>query len=336
MAKARAIEGLDCHAPALKGIRLVLLTRLDEMCALNRAAVDWSDTGGVHDMRVASRRLRSALHDFRPYLRRKVRQRRLREMARTLGDVRDEDVAIKALDKLHAEVSEEIANGIARIIDERNWRRERAREALEVAIGEGRILRLQGKLMHRFERATRMEESLDADANGNAPLSFRRAGEEIIHKRLEELYSLGESLYQPFAIRRLHEMRIAAKQLRYAMELFAPCWGESLTSFSTEVTRMQDSLGDLHDCDVWIEDLGRRLRRRDEATEESFVSRRALRIASIWLMQHYTKERDRHYRHALDIWHEWEERDFSSSLLSALAEDAGKGMDTQPAIVATS
>jgi CHAD domain-containing protein len=329
MAKAREIVGLDCHAPARAGIRLVLLTRLDEMCGLRAASLDWSDMAGVHDMRVASRRLRSALRDFRPYLHGKVRQKRLRGVARTLGAVRDEDVAIKALDKLRSEVSEAVAIGLSRIIDERSRRRERAREVLEEAISEERIMRLQEKLMGRFERATRIdsEASFDSEDTGTDALSFRHAGVEIIRNRLEEMYNLGESLYQPFAIERLHSVRIAAKRLRYAMELFAQCWGEALTPFSSEIAGMQESLGDLHDCDEWIEDLSRRLRRGDEAGDEAAASRNALRHSYIRLLQHYTKERDRHYRQVLERWREWEEQDFNSNLLQLFSEETGKHAD---------
>ncbi|MBA2645618.1 MAG: CHAD domain-containing protein, partial [Pyrinomonadaceae bacterium] len=69
MAKANEIKGLDCGADVLSGVRLVLRTRLAEMCALGNRATDWSNIEGVHDMRVASRRLRSAMKDFELFLR---------------------------------------------------------------------------------------------------------------------------------------------------------------------------------------------------------------------------------------------------------------------------
>src|SRR3712207_5223848 len=97
MAKAREIEGLDCGGAAGDGVRLVLRTRLEEMCGWRAAALDWGDPEGVHDMRVASRRLRSALRDFSPYLRRRQFRRArgdLKNLAAALGLVRDEDVAI--------------------------------------------------------------------------------------------------------------------------------------------------------------------------------------------------------------------------------------------------
>ncbi len=71
MAKATEIVGLDCEASAAQAIVIVLRARFAEMCALRDAALEWSEPEGVHDMRVASRRLRSALRDFAPFMRKR-------------------------------------------------------------------------------------------------------------------------------------------------------------------------------------------------------------------------------------------------------------------------
>src|SRR5260370_42178031 len=118
MAAQREFLGLDCEAEAVAGIHLVLRLRLDEMCEFRAAALDWSDIEGVHDMRVASRRLRSAMADFEPYLRRRTNPRkRVKQIARVLGAVRDEDVAIAALEDLKTQ-AEEVSDGIELIARE--------------------------------------------------------------------------------------------------------------------------------------------------------------------------------------------------------------------------
>ncbi len=324
------VEGLDCDQRALEGMRRVLFTRLDEMCELRAAALDWSDIEGVHDMRVASRRLRSLLKDFRPYFHGQIRQKRLRELARSLGMVRDQDVAIEALHKLAAEAApEDVAQGLGRIIHERERRRERARKNLAESISEDDLADLRDKLALRFREATRSTEAVPIERAAitveairrPTELTFQQAGRAIILKRLAELQDLGESLYHPFDVEPLHDMRIAAKRLRYAIELFAQCWGEHLNWFSKEVARLQDSLGELHDCDVWIEDFGVRLahmppdaKMRDE--ERGAYS--AERCAAVWLLQYFSKQRAKHYRHALSRWHEWERAGFDARLAAIL------------------
>lgn len=328
MAKAEEIAGLDCDDGIHAGALLVLRSRLQELCALRARALDFTDIEGVHDMRVASRRLRSALRDFAPFLRRKsVPQRRLKALADALGRVRDEDVAIEALERLKAKASEQLATGIEQVMDERRWRRERAREALERMLTEDALAEMQEKYSARFERALRR----DIKENQAQALSFRHAGREIILARFTELQELSSSLYHPFEIDALHRMRIAAKRLRYAIELFASCWGGTLAEIAKEIAELQSSLGELHDCDVWIGDLGERLDVRRGAQQEAetrSIGEQA-RQAGVWLLGHFVKEREKHFRAALARWHEWETEAFAERLsqnlavTSSPADDAG-------------
>ena len=321
MAKAEDIRGLDCEASVLDGAGLVLRARLEEMCALRANALNWDDIEGVHDMRVASRRLRSALLDFTPYLRKRVSQKRLKSIASALGAVRDEDVAIVALKKLRTEVTADVGAGIEQIMEERRARRQRARLDLERAIAEESLAKLQTDFVARLERATRRSNGKRA-RGGNGSLinvSFRQAGRDTVLARFEELQSLSGSLYRPCETEPLHRMRIAAKKLRYAIELFAPCWGAQLASFAQEVAELQKSLGELHDCDVWIADVGARLlwHQRAEANDVADAYSRERR-AAIWLLRYFVKERTRHFRDALARWHEWETNDFSPRLVESL------------------
>src|SRR4029453_12774743 len=117
MAKAKRIKGIDCKSVASAGIKLVLLTRFDELCSFQAAALDWSDPEGVHSMRVASRRLRSALRDFTPYLHKRRLSsvlKSLRDIADALGEVRDQDVAIMALEKPQTHTPHEISPALTK------------------------------------------------------------------------------------------------------------------------------------------------------------------------------------------------------------------------------
>ena len=107
MAKAKKIQGLHCNAPVTEGIRLVFTTRVNELLGWRKAALDWSDPEGVHSMRVASRRLRSAMRDFLPYLPKRSfvwSSKRFKAIADALGEVRDQDVAIQALEEIEKKV----------------------------------------------------------------------------------------------------------------------------------------------------------------------------------------------------------------------------------------
>lgn len=321
MAKAREIVGLDCAAAAQAGIVLVLRTRLDELCSFRAAALDGADGEGVHDMRVAARRLRSALSDFAPYLRGRLPRKRLRKLARRLGAVRDEDVQLEMLAELEQTAAPELRAGLRRLAAAHAEQREQARAALATALDEATLERLSMKFLRRLERAVKQEEAADepqALAERAVTLTFKEAGREIICARLTKLSEKGVALYQPHKVQQLHRLRIAAKRLRYALELLAPCWPAHLSETAKEVARLQKALGELHDCDVWLADLGARLERLHMCAVDAPTADE--QRAACWLMQHFAQARARHYHDALACWHAWQASALLARLQSYLTE----------------
>jgi CHAD domain-containing protein len=320
MAKAKEIEGLDCGTEVAAGLRLALRSRVEEMCGWRAAALDWSDPEGVHDMRVASRRLRSAVRDFSPYLRRRQFRRAkgaLKSLAASLGLVRDEDVALMALEKLAADAPPEVAAGVGRFVAERERRRARARARLRRALTEEALRELREDFDEAL--ADGVKSGPKSAEGGGAAVSFRRAGREIIGAGVAELRELSASLYSPLRSEPLHRLRISAKRLRYAVELFAACRADgALAPFAKEVARIQSSLGELHDCDVWIEELGGRLGRAGREGDAAAAEQRG---AAFWLLDYFVSERTRHFQDALERWREWETSAFLSRLSDALAAD---------------
>ena len=73
--------------------------------------------------------------------------------------------------------------------------------------------------------------------------------------RLEEMLRYQDSLQDPDDRQRHHAMRIAAKRLRYTVEIAKPVYGPALDEIITAVKKVQTLLGDIHDCDVWLEHL---------------------------------------------------------------------------------
>jgi CHAD domain-containing protein len=73
-----------------------------------------------------------------------------------------------------------------------------------------------------------------------------------ISKRLDEFLSYEVYLQKPEYIKELHQMRIAAKQLRYSLEIFAPIYPDQLEDVVKSARQAQQVLGEIHDCDVWV------------------------------------------------------------------------------------
>ena len=291
------------------------------MCALREHALNWNDPEGVHDMRVASRRLRSALSDFKPYLRRgSIPISRLKAIANSLGAVRDEDVVLAALDELRSKADEKIGQGIEAIAEEHRRQRRQARSVLEHAIRASAIAGLREDFRARLRTATRFPGELAAGEGANQVLTFSQVGARIIGDRLKQLSQAGDSVYRPLRTKQLHRMRILAKRLRYAVELFAPCWGDEFKKSAQEIARLQTSLGELHDCDVWIVKLGDRLK-KDAVEVGADLDPGRNREAAVWLLHHFVSERTKHYGDALARWHKWETEGFIDRLRAMLEPD---------------
>jgi triphosphatase len=320
VAKAEQIAKLNCQDAAAKVIRQVLRSRMNRMCALRNRALDWNDPEGVHDMRVASRRLRSALSDFKPYLRKgSMPPTRLKAIAKSLGAVRDEDVVLAALVELQSEAIKQVTTGIDAIVEEHQRRRLQVRSTLERTIKPSAITEFRDDFRKRLHTATTLSNST-AEKTTNQALTFSQVGARIIGHRLQELSEAGGAVYRPEQTKKLHELRILAKRLRYAVELFAACWGREFKESAEEIARFQTSLGELHDCDIWIANLGDRLKKEGGAG----VNSRQTNEAIVWLLRHFVGERTKHYCDALTRWHEWEIEGFLEHLKAMLDADLTK------------
>ena len=313
MAKAKRIKGINCKSVASSGIKLVLLTRFHELSGFQGAALDWTDPEGVHSMRVASRRLRSAVRDFMPYLRKRPLAdvlKQLRSIADALGEVRDQDVAIAALEEMQSHAPAAMSDGLKNFIETRKQLREQAREELKSILESSELRELEAEFIAGVDEATVTRDGRQHD--GAAQISFLKMSQAIMLERLKEFEALSNGLLNPFEIETLHEMRIAAKRLRYAIELFQQCW-RHIAVHAKRIARIQGALGDLHDCDVWIESLGKHIINARKHRQPDQVA------ALMWLLNHLVKLRTKHLRHALVRWREWETREASEKLRAALS-----------------
>jgi CHAD domain-containing protein len=99
----------------------------------------------------------------------------------------------------------------------------------------------------------------------------------IVRARLEELHGFSDEALAAGAGTAQHEMRIAAKRLRYLLEVIGPCLGEEAETARAAATELQSVLGDLHDCELMlarvagIDSLVTLLRTRRELLYRRFV-----------------------------------------------------------------
>lgn len=332
MAKPKHIAGINCDAAAAEAIRFVLISRFEEMCALRDHALDWSDPEGVHDMRVSSRRLRGALRDFMPYLHKRrlsVALDQIRDLAAALGAVRDQDVAIIGLQKLAGGAPAEAAAMLDQFVRARETIRKQARKALRQSLQKGHLKQLQKDFVTAIDSVkenSKPRKRRSKNTRAGAETTYREVARGIIKERLKEVEKLSDGLYQPLRIKPLHKMRIAAKRLRYALELFESCWDPGISLFAKKVAALQSSLGELHDSDIWIETFGEHLNGVEKESKERAA-------AALWLLSHFVRSHSKHLRDTLGKWRDWETNEFGSRLRDCIQQDSlatVQAVDTRP------
>lgn len=197
---------------------------------------------GVHQARVATRRLREAVPVAAVGLsgvRKRRLQRELRTMTRALGGVRECDVALGMLTELDLEAQPHLA-GLVRLWRRHLRERRRAlRQDLVVACSDHRVTALGARL-----------DALVAARVTSTDERWRTRLARQLEDRARRLRARVEGAGPLFVGERLHEVRIAAKQLRYALELVGECRLASVSGYLTRLKRVQDLLGRLHDLDV--------------------------------------------------------------------------------------
>lgn len=247
------------------------------------------DIEGVHQARVATRRLRSDLRTFRPLLEDSWARGladELRWVAAELGKVRDADVLAVRL-RATADRHPEIDPGGA--------------EAVISALERQRSRDVESLLTHlASERADRLFDHLvDAAADPmTAPQADDPAVERLgrlVRRPWRHLQRAVESLDPDPPIADLHRIRIRAKRARYAAEAVAPGFGPEAKGFAKSMARIQDELGELNDAavaEVWLANLASEA---DRAT--AFA---AGRLAQAIVTDSATVSADwlRHYRRA--------------------------------------
>lgn len=226
----------------------------------------------IHRMRVASRRLRAALPLFEPCFSKKQYGRWMGALAgitRALGEARDADVQIAFLVKFQK-------RSLAA------WKKRHTDEDSEPPVAPAIRYLLLGLRKSRSGHQQRVVSALAAFEKSRVVLDMREAFATLagtnrriprqglaygvptlaacrIETRLETLLSYEPWVNHPDAVAEHHATRIAAKKLRYTMEVYGPVYRLGLAKPHARVKKIQEILGDLHDCDVWIDHVTRLL-----------------------------------------------------------------------------
>ena len=171
MARARDVEGLDPHTPFARAAARAVSVRAEELFEHSADVLDTQDIERVHDMRVATRRLRAVLEIFAPCFpadqHRPVLQD-VKRLADALGARRDPDVQLEALDRLAAVVRKVEGPGLEAFAARLRAEQEAGNETLAAALQEARTGALAERLRALVAAAQRSADEAEAQADEDA------------------------------------------------------------------------------------------------------------------------------------------------------------------------
>ncbi len=244
------VPDLPEHPSAADVVHAAIAASVHRLLVHVPAAWLGTDPEGVHQARVASRRLRSDLRTFAPLLEKtwaKKLRRELGWLAAELGKVRDADVldgyiatALAADPLIDPDAGAEIRACL-------EAQRVQDRTALVGHLADVRAVQL-------------FEHLVDAAATPRTRRRARKPGDQTLPPLVQSAWAhltSGVADLGPCPTDdQLHEIRILTKRVRYAAEAVAPALGKEAKKFGKAAGRIQEALGDLHDSAVaaeWLE-----------------------------------------------------------------------------------
>ncbi len=230
--------------------RKVLRFHFERMLAHEPGTRLGEDIEELHDMRVASRRIRSAFGVFSPYFDPDALLpflKGLRRTGRALGGVRDLDVFMEKAQRYLDELPEEEQYSLDPLLAD--WKEQREAKRYQM------LRYLDSKNYEQFVRdfgefvLTEGAGALPAPTDKPLPHWVCHLVPTLIYNRYQVVRSY-ETVIEGAPIETLHALRIDFKRLRYSLEFFREVLAPEAEDVIKEVVTIQDHLGDLHDADV--------------------------------------------------------------------------------------
>lgn len=204
------------------------------------------DTEFVHQARVATRRMRSALRLFRdavPQSTGEFLAGELRWLGGMFGAVRDLDVFLLNLSRFQKQIKRFTAKK-KKVFE--NWIEKQRRaplNALSQALASPRYGNFERRLIRFLEGPL--------PARPRAPLAVKRVREVaplIIKEKFDAVIEQGCTVLEKPKLKQFHRLRIQMKRLRYACEFMAPAYDGALDPFIERTVDIQDCLGEIQDA----------------------------------------------------------------------------------------
>lgn len=299
----------------------IIMQQLSLLVAEIEGVKKAEDIEAVHRMRVATRRLRSALPVFGPYLaprRFETWRKRIRGITRALGAARDADVQIEHLTELVSHLSPPERAGVRRLLLRLRQRRREMQPKVNKALRQFERSGLVAEISQKLAPFEIYKSQLNLQST-----ALLRTGAEHIQQKLDEFLAFEPYVFQPECVSELHAMRIAAKHLRYTLEFFAPLYPDELKGTLKILRSCQDALGAIHDADVWVASLPDFIEEERQRTVDYFGHPRPFKRilpGLLFYRQMRQQERETLYQKFVENWQQWQQENVWGSLRASTVQ----------------
>jgi CHAD domain-containing protein len=297
-----AISSPPVTDPAKRAARVVALALLRDVAAARDRLDDPSDDKALHDFRVALRRLRSWIRAFRPVLRDTLRGKTVRQLgdiADATGASRDLEVRIEWITRSRRQLQKDERPGAT-------WLIKRLRQEKLTCDAE-----LRRVLDDEFDRASRRVEKAMSryESLVEGEESYADVATDIVTRHLDTLRAAMASVSSVNDRAQGHAARIAAKRLRYVLEIVAPSDSDQARAM-VSLKELQDRLGELHDAQNLGGQIASLVAEFSAAKAEAGKSsggRAGGRVGPVpglrALLRRLRREEKESFRRMLSVWH---------------------------------
>jgi triphosphatase len=240
--------GVAADDPLAEAGRKVLRFHFARMLGYEAGTRSGGQIEDLHRMRVATRRMRAAWRLFGDAYRPRRARRyvaELRAVADRLGAVRDLDVLSDGLAAYMGGVSAAERDALEPLVGAWRDRRESARRELVTLLDGGGYRRFVADYLGFVETEGAAARAIEA----TQPHRVRDTASSRIWGAYEQVRAYDSTLAWA-DLATVHQLRIAGKRLRYALEFFREALGPETSGLVAKVTTLQDHLGALNDADV--------------------------------------------------------------------------------------
>jgi len=266
------VDGVTADTHVGEAAALVFAARMAAIrLTLPLAARDAEqDIEHVHRLRVATRRMAAALGVFEPIVGMKQHRKSmkmLKAIRKAAGDARACDVHILEFARRHHTSDAREQRSLEELIAYLTRRRAKAQARIRAASND-----------YPAKRIERRENKLIGSIRSDGPLSDQTLdalAADFVPSLIDSLHEHGRELIE---IEQLHELRIAGKQVRYALAVLAPCY-ECTADAAKQFQQLQDALGNINDIHETVLML-RRYRAQVKKDKHTGVAARGLSKAN--------------------------------------------------------